>query len=70
MDKRFIYLNLFILLMKSRKAMSSWTWILIILILMSIGVGIYFWLTGEGSEVLNSVVGGGNSGLQPPALPE
>ena len=46
--------------------MGKWTWILVILILMAVGVGIYFWLSGGD---VSSVVGGGNSALQPPALP-
>ena len=52
--------------MKSKRGMSVWIWILIILILIVIGVGIYFWLSGDGSSIL----GGGSSIPQPPALPK
>ena len=52
-------------MIKSKRGMSAWIWILIILILVSVGVGVYFWLTGDGA----SIISGGNSIPQPPALP-
>ena len=51
--------------MIKQKRGSTWIWIVIILILIGVSIGIYFWLTGDGS----SVVGGGSSIPQPPALP-
>ena len=54
--------------MINKKGMSGWIWILIILILIAIGVGIYFMLTG-GSAGGSSLIGGGSSIPQPPALP-
>jgi hypothetical protein len=51
---------------ENKKAMATWIWILIILILVILGVGIYFWLSkGSGG----SIVTGGTSIPQPPALP-
>jgi len=52
-------------MIKSKKVMSAWIWILIILILVVVGVGAYFLLSGDGS----SIISGGNSIPQPPALP-
>lgn len=49
----------------NKKGMGAWIWVLIILILVSVGVGAYFCLSGDGS----SIVSGGNSIPQPPALP-
>ena len=50
----------------NKKGMAAWIWILIILILLGIGIGVYFWVTkGSGGSIL----GGGNSIPQPPALP-
>jgi len=43
-------------------------WVIIILILLAVGVGLYFWLTG-GSDGGSSILSGGNSIPQPPALP-
>ena len=37
------------------------------LILIAIGIGIYFWLSGGDG---GSIIGGGSSIPQPPALPE
>jgi len=52
--------------MKTNKRGSAWIWVLIILIIVAVGVGIYFLLTsGNGS----SIISGGNSIPQPPALP-
>ena len=48
-----------------KKAMSSWIWILIILILIGVGIGVYFLLSGDGT----SIISGGSSIPQPPALP-
>ncbi len=45
-----------------------WIWILVIGILIAVGIGIYFWLTG-GSDGGSSIIGGGSSIPQPPALP-
>ena len=45
--------------------MGAWIWILIILILIAIGIGVYFLLSGDGT----SIISGGNSIPQPPALP-
>ena len=50
---------------KSKRGMSGWIWILIVLILVAIGIGVYFWLSGDSG----SIIGGGNSIPQPPALP-
>jgi len=49
----------------NKKGMSGWIWILIILILIAVGIGIYFLILGDGS----SIISGGNSVPQPPALP-
>ncbi len=43
----------------------AWIWILIILIIVAVGVGAYFLFSGDGS----SIISGGNSIPQPPALP-
>jgi|TARA_Y100000034_G_scaffold102405_1_gene127249 flagellar basal body-associated protein FliL len=45
------------------KKSKTGLWIVLVLILIAIGVGIYFWLSG------GNVIGG-DSTLQPPALPE
>ncbi|MEK6893772.1 MAG: hypothetical protein AABX07_06250 [Nanoarchaeota archaeon] len=52
-------------MIRSKRGMSVWTWILIILILVAVGVGIYFLLSGDGT----SIIPGGSSIPQPPALP-
>jgi len=52
-------------MIKSKRGMGAWIWILIILILVAVGVGVYFLLSGDGS----SIISGGNSIPQPPALP-
>lgn len=52
-------------MIKSKRGMSAWIWILIILILLAIGVGVYLLLSGDGT----SIISGGNSIPQPPALP-
>jgi len=52
-------------MIKSKRGMSAWTWILIILILVAVGVSVYFLLSGDGA----SIISGGNSIPQPPALP-
>ena len=52
--------------MINKRGMSGWIWIVIILVLIAIGVGVYFWLSGDGS----SIIGGGSSIPQPPALPD
>jgi hypothetical protein len=44
---------------------SVWIWILIIIIV--VGVGLYLWLSGGDG---GSIIGGGRSIPQPPALPE
>tara|TARA_Y100000310_G_C20695757_1_gene825576 strand:- start:1014 stop:1190 length:177 start_codon:yes stop_codon:yes gene_type:complete len=49
-----------------QKKSKWWIWILIILVLIAIGVGIYFWLSGGDA---GSIIGGGSSIPQPPALP-
>jgi flagellar basal body-associated protein FliL len=51
--------------MKNKRGISGLIWILIILVLIAVGIGVYFLLTGDSS----SVVSGGNSIPQPPALP-
>ena len=52
--------------MKTNKRGSAWIWVLIILIIVAVGIGAYFLLTsGNGS----SIIPGGNSIPQPPALP-
>tara|TARA_Y100000034_G_C6866659_1_gene395109 strand:+ start:1264 stop:1440 length:177 start_codon:yes stop_codon:yes gene_type:complete len=56
---------LYLIKMIKSKRGSAWIWILIILILIAVGVGIYFLLSGDGS----SIIPGGNSIPQPPALP-
>lgn len=53
-------------MIKSKRG-SAWIWILIILILIGVGIGIYFLLTG-GSDG-GSIISGGSSIPQPPALP-
>jgi len=55
-------------MMKFNKKGGVIIWIVIILILSAIGVGVYFWLTG-GSDGGSSILSGGNSIPQPPALP-
>jgi flagellar basal body-associated protein FliL len=53
-------------MIKSKRGMSAWIWILMILIIVAVGIGVYFLLTsGNGS----SIISGGNSIPQPPALP-
>ena len=53
-------------MIKSKRGMSAWIWILIILIIEAVGIDAYFLLTsGNGS----SIISGGNSIPQPPALP-
>jgi|TARA_Y100000034_G_scaffold106206_1_gene134746 flagellar basal body-associated protein FliL len=52
--------------MIKNKRGSAWMWILIILIIVAVGVGAYFLLTsGNGG----SIIPGGSSIPQPPALP-
>lgn len=51
-----------------QKKSKTWLWILIILILLALGIGAYFFLTG-GSDGGSSILSGGNSIPQPPALP-
>tara|TARA_Y100000034_G_C6546517_1_gene235988 strand:+ start:166 stop:324 length:159 start_codon:yes stop_codon:yes gene_type:complete len=46
---------------------SAWIWILIILIIIVVGFGLYIWLSGGDG---GSILGGGSSIPQPPALPE
>jgi len=50
--------------MIKNKRGSAWIWILIILIVLAVGIGLYFFLTGG-----SSLLGGGSSIPQPPALP-
>ena len=52
-------------MIKSKRGMGALGWIIIIIILIAIGFGIYFWISGDGS----SIISGGNSIPQPPALP-
>jgi len=53
-------------MIKSKRGMSAWIWILIILIIVAVGIGAYFLLTsGNGG----SIIPGGSSIPQPPALP-
>ena len=47
--------------------MNGWIWFLIIIVLIAI-ISIYFWLS-DGSDGGSSVISGGNSIPQPPALP-
>ena len=54
--------------MIKNKRGSAWIWILIILVLIAVGIGAYFLLTG-GSDGGISLMGGGSSIPQPPALP-
>jgi len=51
-------------MIKNKKG-SAWIWIIIVLILLAVGVGIYFWLTGDSSNIANA----GSSIPQPPKLP-
>ena len=51
----------------TEKKSKAWIWILIIVILIAIGVGVYFWLSGGSGG--SSIIGGGSSIPQPPALP-
>ena len=53
-------------MIKSKRG-SAWIWILIILI--AAGIAVYFLLTW-GSDGGSSLLNGGNSIPQPPALPE
>jgi len=53
-------------MIKQKRGMSIWIWILIILIVIAVGIGAYFLFF---SEVGSSIIGGGSSILQPPALP-
>lgn len=55
-------------MIKQKRGMSTWIWVLIILVLIAFGIGIYFLLTG-GSDGGSSIISGGNSIPQPPALP-
>tara|TARA_Y100000034_G_scaffold99675_1_gene122614 strand:- start:75 stop:242 length:168 start_codon:yes stop_codon:yes gene_type:complete len=53
-------------MIKQKRGMSAWIWIIIILILIAVGIGAYFLLTsGNGG----SIIPGGSSIPQPPALP-
>jgi len=52
--------------MTNKKGMSTWIWVLIIIILIAVGAGVYLWITGGD---INSIIGGGSSISQPPALP-
>jgi len=54
-------------MMKNKRG-SAWIWILIILIVLAVGIGLCFLLT-SGSDGGNSLLGGGISIPQPPALP-
>lgn len=49
----------------SKKGLATWIWILIAVVVIAVGVGAYILLTGDGSSVIN----GGSSIPQPPALP-
>jgi len=52
--------------MIKNKRGSAWIWIIVILILIAVGIGAYFLLTsGNGG----SIIPGGSSIPQPPALP-
>lgn len=53
-------------MIENKKGMSAWIWILIILVLIAVGVGVYVWLSGGD---VSSIIGGGSSIPQPPALP-
>ena len=53
---------------KNKRAMSGWIWALIIIAIIVIGVLIYFSLTG-GSDGGSTILSGGSSIPQPPALP-
>jgi flagellar basal body-associated protein FliL len=55
-------------MLKQKRGMSEWIWILIILIVLAVGIGLYFLLT-SGSDGGSSILGGGSSIPQPPALP-
>ena len=52
-------------MIKQKRGLSALVWILIILVIIAIGVGVYFFLTKDGG----SLIGGGSSIPQPPALP-
>ncbi len=52
-------------MIKQKRGMGAWIWILIVLILLVVGIGIYFLMSGDGT----SIISGGNSIPQPPALP-
>lgn len=54
-------------MIKQKRGMATWMWILIVLILISVGVGLYFLLSGADGG--SSLLGGGGSIPQPPALP-
>ena len=51
---------------KNKRGMSTWIWILIIIVVLVIGgIIAYLLFSGNGSSILS----GGNSIPQPPALP-
>lgn len=50
----------------NKKGLGWFGWTLIAIVLIAAGVGIYFWLTGGD---IGSVISGGSSVPQPPALP-
>jgi uncharacterized membrane protein len=51
--------------MINKRGMEKWIWIMIILIIL--GIVIYFIMVGDGGI---SIIGGGNTIPQPPALPD
>jgi flagellar basal body-associated protein FliL len=53
-------------MIQNKKGMNTLIWVLIIIILLAVGAGIYVWLTGGD---ISSIIGGGSSIPQPPALP-
>ena len=55
-------------MIKSKRGLIAWIWVLINLIIIAVGIGLYFLLTG-GSDGGSSILGGGSSIPQPPALP-
>ncbi len=55
-------------MIQQKRGMSGWIWFLIVAVLIAVCIGIYFWLSG-GSDGGSSVISGGNSISQPPALP-
>jgi len=55
-------------MINQKRGIGALIWILIILILIAVGALVYFSVSG--GDGVSSIIGGGSSIPQPPALPE